>query len=218
MAQRLKKSNGKASDVGIVPPEVVLDARREITASKSALETAQTDHRNTCKRWQNQGVNTKALIEVIQLRRKEPDVVVAHFKDVFRYGRIDKAEFAMQPDLFVVRDTEVTGKARAQHEEFEFEEAGYVAGRRGFGNDAAPGKQGDKNFALWMKGWKRGQAHIAKQMGANATVATRAPRKGGKTTPATGTTTANPGRRRGRPSATPPVATAPDSDPTLPLH
>jgi ribosome modulation factor len=212
MAQRLKRGNGSESTVGIVPPEVVLDARREITSSKTALETAQTNHRNTCKRWQNQGVNTKALIEVIQLRRKEPEVVVSHFKDVFRYGRIEKAEFAMQPDLFVVRDAEVTGKARAQHEEFEAEEAGYVAGRRGFGQDSAPGVQGEKQNALWLKGWKRGQKHIANQMGKNAKVATRAPRK----TPATGTTTANPGRRRGRPAAAPPPAES--ADPTLPLH
>jgi hypothetical protein len=202
MAARLRKSrksNGHGKPDGMVSPEVVLEARREITGSKSRLETAQGDHRNVCKRWKNQGVNVKALIEVIQLRRQEPETTVAHFRDVFRYGRIEKAEFALQLDLFnQVRDTEPTGKAREQHQEFEAEEAGYIAGRRGFGQEAAPGRPGDKNHTLYLRGWKRGQSQIAKQLGKNATVATSKPRK-----PAgTGTTAANPGRRRGRPPAT----------------
>jgi hypothetical protein len=211
MAARLRKSrksNGHGKTDGIVSPEVVLEARREITGSKSRLETAQGDHRNVCKRWKNQGVNVKALIEVIQLRRQEPETTVAHFRDVFRYGRIEKAEFALQLNLFnQVRDTEPTGKAREQHHEFEVEEAGYVAGRRGFGQEAAPGNPGDKEHALYLRGWKRGQGQIAKQLGKNAKVATSKPRK-----PATGTTAANAGRRRGRPPAT---AAAAEEPPTL---
>jgi hypothetical protein len=202
MARRLqqsRKSSGNGKTDGIVSPETVLEARREITGSKRDLETAQGNHRNVCKRWKNQGVNVKALIEVIQLRRQEPETTVAHFRDVFRYGRIEKAEFALQLDLLnQVRDTEPTGKAREQHQEFEAQEAGYIAGRRGFGQEGAPGKPGDKAHALYLQGWKRGQADIAKQLGKNAKVATSKPRKA----PATGTTAANAGRRRGRPPAT----------------
>lgn len=219
MAARLKNANGSESQIGIVPPEVVLEARREITASKAALEKSQGDHRNVCKRWKGHGINVKALIEVIQLRRQEPETAVAHFRDVFRYGRIEKAEFAMQLNLFnEVKDVEPTTKAREQHAEFEAEEAGFVAGRRGFGNETAVGKPGDKAYALWMKGWKRGQKEIAKGLDKNAKVATGKPRKA-KTPPATGSTTANPGRKRGRPPSVPPAATATETEnPTLPLH
>jgi hypothetical protein len=175
---RKGKAKGNGGDVGIVPPETVLEARREITLSKEALAQAQTDHRNVCKRWQGKGVNTKAMIEVIMLRRKEPGTVVAHFHDVIRYGKIEKAEFAEQMSLFSgVRDTEPTGKAREEHAEFEVQEAGYIAGRRGFGQDANPHQPGSKLHPVWVKAWMRGQAHIAKQLGKNAKVATAAPRK-----------------------------------------
>jgi hypothetical protein len=182
MAERLSKKNkaNGTSDVGIVPPETVLEARREITQSKEALEEAQTAHRNLCKRWKGKGLNIKALIEVIQLRRQEPATVVAHFHDVVRYAKIEKAEFAEQLNLFgQVQNTEPSGAAREQHAEFTVAEAGYMAGRRGFGQDACPHLQGSRAHQVWATNWKRGQAHIAKQLGKNAKVATAAPRKRG---------------------------------------
>jgi hypothetical protein len=222
MAEKLsrkRRANGNGSDVGIVPPETVLEARREISISKDALSQAQTDHRNVCKRWQGKGINTKALIEIILLRQKETETVIAHFRDVFRYGRIEKAAFAEQLNLFnAVKDTEPTGKAREEHAEFEAQEAGYIAGRRGFGQDANPHQPGSKMHPVWVKAWTRGQAHIAKQLGKNAKVATAAPRKKAPPPPATGSVAP---RKRKAPAAALAAARehlGSEETPTLPLN
>jgi hypothetical protein len=176
---RKSKANGKASPDGGggASPETVLEARREITASRKVLEEAQNEHRLVCKRWKGRGINIKATIEVIQLRKQEPEVVMAHFRDVFRYGRIEKAEFAMQ-DLFAqVRDTDPTGKAQEEHAEFQVAEAGYIAGRRGFPAGDAPHQPGTKGHQVWMRAWHEGQAHLVARMGPEAKVATATPRE-----------------------------------------
>jgi hypothetical protein len=191
---RKHRGNGDAAEPGAVSPETVLQARREITASKTSLELAQADHRNVCKRWKGQGVNTKALIEVIQIRKQEPEAAVAHFRDVFRYGMIEQAPFALQLNLFdQVKDTKPTTKAQAEHQEFATEEAGYIAGRRGFGMEGCAHQPGSRLHQIYAQGWKRGQAAIVKQMGKNAKVASATPRKKAA---ATGTTRANAGRKR----------------------
>lgn len=207
MAPRLQKTGkAKGTDDGAVSPETYLDARRSIGATKAALETAQSAHRNECKRFKNQGVNIKALLEVVALRKQEPDTVVAHFRDVFRYGRIDRAQFAENLDLFKPpADAVPTAKAQAEHAEFEQQEAGYIAGRQGHPADVCTFMPGTKGHVAFMKGWRKGQSEIARTMGGSGKgkVATAMPRA----------QRAKPGRK----AATPPASAASDAPP-LPLN
>lgn len=164
-----------------VPNEAVLRHRREVSDSKRFLQEAQGHYRATLKRAKSEGINTRALIEVIETRKQEPETVAAHYRDVFRYATIEQAPFVSQLDLLEpMTDTAVSRKAQTEDDEWKAADAGYLAGRNGHDLKDNPHQIGSSLGSVWLAGYQRGQATIAEEMGEDAEVATATPRDRGR--------------------------------------
>jgi hypothetical protein len=154
-----------------VPPEVILSFRRELAGARREIAEAQGRHRAVVKRAKSEGVNVKAMSEVISNHALDQDEVTRHYRDVFRYGTITGAAYATQTDMFgdAGVDTDVKDSAAIEQREWEAGEAGYAAGKGGVPIDNCPHVAGSPLNQIWCKRWHAGQAAIAGEMGPDET-------------------------------------------------
>jgi hypothetical protein len=145
---------------------------RELSKTQMAVTEAMGVHRSRVKAAKNAGVDTKALLAGLQMRKRDPEEVMAEVKNGLRYLAFLGLPIGAQAGLFS-NDGEIadqlTDTERAQQAEWEAQVAGYSAGRAGQHRDANPHPPGTPHHVAWDEHYLKGQAAIAAEMGPGVT-------------------------------------------------
>lgn len=174
------KANGHAASNGSGAPEaghngpsdaLILDYARyiirkdnEIEEVRDALKSLIGQRRSQVKAARKSGVPTDALLRAIAQRHKDQDEIIRDEREWVRMCALlgmPVEQIELFPDLI---SSVIDSEERAKQLAFAAEELGYVAGRNGHLIDNNPFHQSDESeqFAAYVNGWHRGQAHLAK--------------------------------------------------------
>lgn len=147
-------------------PETYLEFYRQVREAKRKLTEAQSAHRHALKRAKAAGIDLAAMAEAIDITKRDSDEVAQHMRTVARYAAWMGQPIGTQGALFDATDGNMPSqKAAAEQHEWAADEAGYDAGRAGRNRDDHPYEVGTPLHAAWDRGWMKGQAFIAEQMG-----------------------------------------------------
>lgn len=142
-------------------PESFLDVFREWREVRREQSASATAVARVGKKMKTIGIDKQAFDLFEKLSDMDPDDAVRVLKTVMRYGKWAGRSFASQQDLFHGMAIEQPkSKALAEFTEFEIEDAGYVAGFGGQkieDNPYSPEDPDSPNYAVWRKGWHKGQ-------------------------------------------------------------
>lgn len=147
---------------------------RDIVLLTQERESAASAVMHRFKQAKKAGFNTKALQKAIAARQEDPEVVAQEMSDQIEYLHWSGVKIpGFQPDLFADGERPtvdgLTEQERAEEERFTAEQKGYATGRAGgHRTDTNPYETGSENHVEFDKGWLRGQAAIAREMGPDA--------------------------------------------------
>lgn len=180
MADRLEQAPGSN-----VSNEAIAQFAIEAGKAQREIDEATGRKRAVLKRAKAAGVDTKALLAALALKKLDPDVVLQQQRDLIRYVGIIAPYVPMtQAELFQGLDTAPLAERAAQDmTTWEAEERGYNAGIAGGGMDDCPFEPGTPAYVAFHEGFIRGQSVIAERMGpAGATQArtSRTKRRSGR--------------------------------------
>ncbi len=165
MAKKAEAAEAKSN----LTPEVYLERARAVQQSYTALQTAQSEHQAMVKRAKNVGIDTKAMLAVMKMRRQDPDGIAMFERNKARYAAWEGLEIGTQPNLFGATDDQhPTEKAAAEFKAHRAQDDGHHEGASGALRDSNPHLPGSELHARWDTGWLAGQATIADRMGENA--------------------------------------------------
>lgn len=165
MAERLEGKSGSN-----VSNEVIASFALEADRAQREIDEASGRKRSVLKRAKAAGVNTKALLEALRMKRDDEDRAKLDMRDTIRYtGVIAPSVKLTQTDLFDSLDTRpLNDRMQAQVLEWEAEQNGYAVGLNGGGREECPFDATTPNCLAWYRGWERGQRVIAERMDENA--------------------------------------------------
>ena len=161
MAPRLEAAKSNVTNEAIAQFAIEADqAQREI-------DEASGRKRAVLKRAKGAGVNTKALLTALGMKRDDEERVRLDMRDTIRYAHIVAPAVKMsQDDLFGGFETRaLKPKVQAQVQAWEAEQEGYTAGLNGGDRSDSRFPEGSPGSAQFFKGFLRGQSVIAARMG-----------------------------------------------------
>lgn len=166
-----------------VSNEAIAQFAIEAGTAQREIDEATGRKRAVLKRAKAAGVDTKALLAALALKRRDPDDVLTEQRNIIRYAGIIAPHLPMsQAELFEGLDQRpLADKAARQMQEWDADERGYAAGLNGGSMDDCPAAPGTPVYVRFHAGFMRGQAVIAERMGDNAKPAnTRAAKRRGR--------------------------------------
>lgn len=157
MAERLE---GRKSNVS---NELIASFAIECEQAQREIDEASGKKRAVLKRAKASGLNTKALLAAISIKKQDDDTTKTEERDRLRYAAIIVPGGPWkQEELFADLDLRpLNRKAQAAQTDWEMEMTGYQAGRDGHDKSANPHHAGTPGFVKWQAGWQRGQLHLA---------------------------------------------------------
>ena len=160
MAPRLENAPSNVTAESIARFAIEADqAQREI-------DEATGRKRSVLKRAKGAGVNTRALLAALVMKREDEDRATLEVRDTIRYAQIIAPAVKLsQADLFTDEMRPLKPKIRAEVDAWDAELEGYNNGLNGGSMDDARFPQGTPHHSLFFKGFMRGQAVIAARMG-----------------------------------------------------
>ena len=165
MAKKAEAAEAKSN----LTPEAYLEYARAVQQSYTALQTAQSEHQTNVKRAKNGGVDTKAMLAVMKLRRQDPEDVALFERNRARYAAWEGVKIGFQAEMFGATDDQhPTDKAAAEFAAHRAYDDGYFEGRSGALRGSNPHEPASEVYARWDTGWLAGQATIADEMGESA--------------------------------------------------
>jgi hypothetical protein len=166
------KTKAEKPAVSNLTPETYLEYRRRVGVTMTALLEAQSMHQAECKRAKSAGIDTKAMLAVIRMRKQDPEEVAMHERNKLRYAGWEGMAHAQQIPLFGATDDQhPTEKAAREFALHRVEDDGRFAGRDGTKRDQNPNDPGSEAHSRWDTGWMATQAEFAAVLGENATKA-----------------------------------------------
>lgn len=158
MSERVRAPGSNVSD------QTRQEAMRSLSSSYAALKLAQSEHSNNAKKWKREGIKTRVTMKVLSERFKDPAEVLADLHEEIRLRALSDFP-TIQADLAGLwAPPSVPDDAQAEHERWQWREAGGLAARRKFARDANPHAQGSEAHATWDKGWLDNPERIAAEM------------------------------------------------------
>jgi hypothetical protein len=155
---------------------------RIVAAEKTTLDEQNAIYRSKLKAAKSDGVDTAELIATLAARKKEPADVIASMKKRVRYLELVGIPVGTQLGLF--QKPTLSEEVSDEQAEWDADTHGYKCGKEGADTSNNKFLPGTRNHAAWTKGYLRGQAAIAAQLGRNAKMAsTRRARKPTATPP-----------------------------------
>lgn len=179
-------------------PELYEKHKPVIAATLQALESAQGVHRNALKAAQEDGLDTKALLQVMRWSRKPREGLHSFLQNVARFNAWEDNILALpkgfQADMFG-RATPAGGMEKTKA-------AGFKVGKAGTPASANPHPDGSAESMAWLQGHSDGFASRVQDAGekdlAKAKVdSAKVVPIGGKAKAAAAKTSAKSGGRRG---------------------
>lgn len=161
MAPRLETAKSNVTNEAIAQFAIEADqAQREI-------DEATGRKRAVLKRAKGAGVNTKALLSALGMKREDEEMVRLQMRDTIRYAQIVVPAVKLnQDDLFGGIETRaLKPKVQAQVLAWDAEQEGYNAGLTGGDRADSRYPEGTPGATQFFKGFIRGQAVIAARMG-----------------------------------------------------
>ncbi len=147
-----------------------LEFVRRVSLRRRDLEEAQGRYRAEVKAAKSAGLSTKLLLEALAARARDPDELAAEQQQRARYFAWLALPVGTQAALFAgAADDALTEPQSTEQALWEADDAGYRAGRAGHPRDETPHPLGSVFHVEWDKGYLRGQAFIAAEMGPDST-------------------------------------------------
>jgi ribosome modulation factor len=140
----------------------VADAKRDMDKVADELKSARGVYRSALKAAKKIGVNQAMLIQAMQIVTVQDEAeVTIDFRDLGRYLRYLNSPIGAQFGLFDDGQVEVSADARAQHDEWEANEAGYRAAMAGIPADQCPFPLGSEAAQVWSLGHSKASKVLA---------------------------------------------------------
>ena len=166
MAKKPKADKPAASNL---TPETYLDYRRRVGAADTAFREAQSIRQNEIKRAKAAGIDTKAMLAMMQFRKQDPEEVAMHERNKARYAAWEGLAYGTQGALFGATDDQhPADRAAREFALHRAEDDGRFAGRDGTKREQNPHEAGSEDHARWDTGWMATQAEFAEVLGENA--------------------------------------------------
>jgi ribosome modulation factor len=191
-------------DASVTEPVLSNDAAadwlRQWRTADRVCKEAQAARSAISKRAKADGVDVKALSIAVGYTKLEPDQVAQHLREVVRYANILRIPVT-QDDLFAGWSPDVTEKTRAEDDLWDAQDRGYKDGRHARPLDECPYQPGTELHVAYTEFWHKGQASIARELGAGVTQASTARKRPSraKQMRIPGTESQDRPRKRGRP-------------------
>ena len=151
--------------------EEKLSALRECQRAKRAVDEANGLLRAAYKRWKAAGINLSALRATMRASNRDVEEVARDLRDTISMMALRNMP-VRQEDLFGEGlDLDVSETARGEDEAWGAEDDGYRSGRSNVPVTDNPCEPETDLFQIWAKGWYRGQASLARELGENAKAA-----------------------------------------------
>lgn len=166
MARKARVEKTPAAATNGPSNELSLKTMREVAALRILLDEANGAYRARLKKAKSDGEDTKELIRALADRKVDPDAIHVSMRAYARYRALLGMPL-VQTEIFAA-DVSLSKDAREEQAVWDVETAGYEAGKGGAGKDDNRHPAGSAQHQAWARGWLRGQAMIAKQLGANA--------------------------------------------------
>lgn len=168
---------------GGVTRATVLSADAELLRLQGEVNTATANLRNAKRRWKKEGVDVAVIATLQKERNQDEEARLAAEAIRRRYASWMRVSIEPKPEQLAIpeEDSKVSSEVDERHMEALADNAGFRAGRLGTNlqssNIYAPGSASHAAFA---RGWHRGQAEIAAEMGPGVTMASDAREKPGR--------------------------------------
>jgi hypothetical protein len=141
---------------------------RTVIDAREALDTANGIYRAALKSAKSDGINQTEMLAAIKCKKMQPEDVENALRARLRYMEWLGMPIGTQLGLF---PSPPDPEAEEELSEIDADEAGYTAGRTGGSTDDTNAVPGTPAYAAFVKGYRRGQAAIAAEMGPAAKVA-----------------------------------------------